>query len=656
MLSRLFLLCLFSVVHVTQCLNVALSADNIQKSLVVNSTVADEFRSPLNQSNVEVLFSPDIVNAKLEFVSSVALETFVAFRHVGVMSTPGELEEFAVAESSKTDLNANVVMLPANQPLSINIDYTCEATFHLSETWTVLYREQGSTNYQQVKFVFVKDCRAVGCADRCMLHGTCNELYGECNCEQDWYGDECQFYWKILNRVCPGDPVPMHYQIPDDHASNSDWYGIFEEGNDDVLDPFEWRYVYSLTQIYDGEADQELEIDLHYNATIPPQHNRPGTFKLLLFLEDGYDVGAEVEFEIASYDDCGYDVTPCASAADCNDNGECVEGTCECNDGWYFYDCSRGCNGDVPLPSNGELVTGPYPNSANCSWTLNIADNQQAEFVIEQLNLDLEDLMTIEKQNDDGEWVLVSEFASSIDGDAVMVAVQDAKAARMRLESNDLGVASGIVASYKVVDLPVPAVPPRELTVWEIVAIVAGVVVALALLIGCVVFAVRKAHARSEQKARDAEAAANMPAETWSAETEIKQVPKIAYDTASGDHYSTLPPGSLVSATHEGNGPLFAATRGGERCPINSSMKSSLRLQNHGKHPVDYIITLPEGLHQFTVSHITPIKNRKIRKFRKTKISRSSLPRPASVLFRRAVTLTSILLSHFCTLQKSNDF
>lgn len=146
-------------------------------------------------------------------------------------------------------------------------------------------------------------------------------------------------------------------------------YGIFEEGNDDVLDPFEWRYVHSLTQIYDGEADQvnfvlvcgskkkkkklvvkfhlfhqELEIDMRYNATFPPQYNHPGTFKLLLFLEDGYDVGAEVEFEIAGYDECGelvvplsvfvaygnvgtgYDVTPCASAADCNDNGECVEG------------------------------------------------------------------------------------------------------------------------------------------------------------------------------------------------------------------------------------------------------------------------------------------------------------------------------------------
>ena len=43
-----------------------------------------------------------------------------------------------------------------------------------------------------------------------------------------------------------------------------------------------------------------------------------------------------------------------------------------------------------------------FTNYFSPSHRLNIADNQQAEFVIEQLNLDLEDVMAIEKQNDDG--------------------------------------------------------------------------------------------------------------------------------------------------------------------------------------------------------------------------------------------------------------
>jgi hypothetical protein len=42
-----------------------------------------------------------------------------------------------------------------------------------------------------------------------------------------------------------------------------------------------------------------------FNMSLPLDEAVPGDYKLLFFLEDGYEVGAIVPFTIASYADCG---------------------------------------------------------------------------------------------------------------------------------------------------------------------------------------------------------------------------------------------------------------------------------------------------------------------------------------------------------------
>lgn len=107
-----------------------------------------------------------------------------------------------------------------------------------------------------------------------------------------------------------------------------------------------------------------------YNAQLPNDAG-PGDYVMLFFLEDGYDVAATVPFRVLSYEVCKLDIPDCTSATPpCAGHGMCVDDACECEEGWQWADCSRGCTDTTLTAMTGSIVSGTYNNLIECKWDI----------------------------------------------------------------------------------------------------------------------------------------------------------------------------------------------------------------------------------------------------------------------------------------------
>jgi hypothetical protein len=150
--------------------------------------------------------------------------------------------------SSSVNIHTPSVLKSANT--TVIVSYNCSDTFILLEEWNIV------VNQTVVTFEFSKglllrrsrgapsvvwnsrvraDCRLQGCISGCANGGLCNYFYGECECQRDYYGDDCGLYWKTPTTVCPGSVMEMQYSVEDSPAANGDWWGLYPSDFHDAV-------------------------------------------------------------------------------------------------------------------------------------------------------------------------------------------------------------------------------------------------------------------------------------------------------------------------------------------------------------------------------------------------------------------------------------
>jgi hypothetical protein len=170
---------------------------------------------------------------------------------------------------------------------------------------------------------------------------------------------------------CPGGEVVVSWDNPGDRRTNGDWYALFPANYTDLLaDPIDWRYMYSLDKVVVNEVDEsEYHLVHTYTATMP-NTVEPGDYIMFIFMDDGYDIFAQVPFKVKPWAECGVRDASCSSDTTCSGHGKCAQSACQCDDGFSFWDCSRGCS-SAPVTlavMTGKIDTGVYNNKQTCTW------------------------------------------------------------------------------------------------------------------------------------------------------------------------------------------------------------------------------------------------------------------------------------------------
>jgi hypothetical protein len=64
-----------------------------------------------------------------------------------------------------------------------------------------------------------------------------------------------------------------------------------------------------------------------YTATMP-NTVEPGDYIMFIFMDDGYDIFAQVPFKVKPWSECGVPDASCSSDATCSGHGKCVQRAC----------------------------------------------------------------------------------------------------------------------------------------------------------------------------------------------------------------------------------------------------------------------------------------------------------------------------------------
>jgi serine/threonine protein kinase len=593
------------------------------------------------------VLSPFVENVSLRFSARNEFR-FLLVRVAAVASTTGPLGASSDEDSStpQIDQSFDVVALsssvqPANaltqggepihlaagESFAVNVSYTCNATFVLSDRWLVVVLNVSTlVPLATVPFSFAKDCRKRGCADRCSEHGECNVLLGECVCDPSWFGAECQFQFRAEPaRVCRGGNLTVSWVDPGDRATNYDWYTILPATfKDPVYEAIDWRYLISKNNmlITDVPNPEDLNLNSSYTGVIP-LNMQAGNYTVILYLDDVYIVAAQVFIEVDDWSECGVPKPrdACTASPPCSGRGSCMgDGLCNCTGHYSWYDCSKGC-GDEPVKLDarqGQIVTGSYISGARCTYDIEPAgrfDNVRID--IADLGLEVGDIVRIERKlpPTDGPtpaptpaptthstdtraaptvprspgYELVTEFTVSSDRMAV-VDVPTTEGVRVMLAADFFNAGSGLVAAYSVQTFP------RALSGGEIAGIVIGAIAAAVLLTLCILALVALVKRRRARAAAAAEAAANAPAKTWTIDEERSALPDHDRNDLSDLQTIASGPLALVSQvqlirTSDKHGLFTDVNRA--RCPVNKLTKDSFTLVNGLSKPLAYTVSVP---------------------------------------------------------------
>jgi hypothetical protein len=523
-------------------------------------------------------------------------------------------------QSSVVNETVRVVVLDVGSPLIVPVVYSCVDSFTLIDRFEIAFRSlaglSSGVNVTAAPFQFAqirwfKDCRLPGCTDRCDVHGSCTELLGECVCDAQFYADECQLKLTITD-PCPGGDVVVSWDNPGDRRTNGDWYALFPANYTDLLaDPIDWRYMYSLDKVVVNEVEMsEYHLVHTYTATMP-NTVEPGDYIMFIFKDDGYDIFAQVPFKVKPWAECGVRDSSCSSDATCSGHGKCVQRACQCDEGFSFWDCSRGCS-SAPVTlgdSTGKIDTGVYNNKQTCTWVI-APTGAFNEIVlnIESVRLDPGDLVRIETaivEDEEGGATPMPTAApantvgpelsagyrvhndiTQSAGASTMTITTD-KPVRVLLYADTTNVAPGLIASYEA------RLGPRQLTGGEIAGIVIGSLAAAILLVVGAVLLTQWFQKQQQARTAAAEAAANTDALGWTVEQEADAIPAAK---RTSDETDTIQLGALnddvMSLQRSGTESLFAPERG-MRCQVATELTDSFTLVNRLDKPVAYEVSVP---------------------------------------------------------------
>lgn len=198
--------------------------------------------------------------------------------------------------------------------------------------------------YENLDLTSVRNCRG-GCGNK----GTCNEEIGECNCVPDYGGVNCREYLMPRCHYDGGDAhIPCVFPSSCGCALDCDKYAFVRPGIcfDEILQ--NGTIETNVSAIFAGEVSHtRLEAD---GSEFRVKAERDGRYS-------EYKSPRECHLSCSGRGACNKDrICECVWGFfgagcevqnpdhicynDCSDNGDCVAGTCDCDDGFYGIDCS----------------------------------------------------------------------------------------------------------------------------------------------------------------------------------------------------------------------------------------------------------------------------------------------------------------------------
>jgi hypothetical protein len=152
--------------------------------------------------------------------SSTSIYELALVRSASLLSSESAVNGTLAADDLELLTFSSV--LAAGAAATFNLTYACRESFLLRDAWVALFREANGSVWQTQTFAWTKQCFKRGCAERCSDHGTCDDFLGQCTCDDWWFGDDCEFRFKMPTRLCPGDVVPIEWFVPGDRSTVND--------------------------------------------------------------------------------------------------------------------------------------------------------------------------------------------------------------------------------------------------------------------------------------------------------------------------------------------------------------------------------------------------------------------------------------------------
>jgi hypothetical protein len=260
----------------------------------------------------------------------------------------------AVDSSSFEMSLASDGFIAAGSVTNFTLSFNCTTNSFPIFVW--FWEVKGAGGFEQFSVHWMKECRVQSCSAECSLHGTCNQVRGECNCDAEWFGEACNINFNIskYGPYCGNESITASWSIPESLATNTDWIALYSDYYLDTLadNVAEWYYLNNPTKIAGRQPNPVGSVSFSFW--------RPGNYTLFLFAEDGYEVLASYQIQVLDWAQCLPENWDCER--DCK-SGTCDEsGICNCEVGFFSYDCSLGCNGTVTLTESSGIFDNGWGN------------------------------------------------------------------------------------------------------------------------------------------------------------------------------------------------------------------------------------------------------------------------------------------------------
>jgi len=380
------------------------------------------------------------------------------------------------------------------------LPYEGEDIFTGLFTAFMVFKEE-STTYDPISFTAQSEVYVTGCPAECNDEGVgkghCIEKVGFCKCEKPWTGYTCQSsFWMWNNSLCPGQPIECSYGFV--ATSCKGYWSIYDA--EDVT-------TYDTGLLYEEETCVKDKFVDQTNLTIMTFLN-PGLYQISYFPYFGGPKDGSVFFEVNSWEDCGneYDCSEEPEDAQCNGHGECSEGECECSESHFWHDCSRGCGLETRLTARSAIIDSDsgtdkendnprYVQQTNCTWYIEPegkgVDIIRVNFTRFRL-ASSGDILLVRSLNSNGEIDKNSKVLAKYSG-TVIPQIKEFEAKRIALvfTTSYQGSSLGFRLNYDVITKPISGGVIA-------VIVIAGVLVAVCVVIGIVMLSVRNKRLRSE--------------------------------------------------------------------------------------------------------------------------------------------------------------
>ncbi|KAH3756208.1 serine/threonine-protein kinase STY13 [Pelomyxa schiedti] len=570
--------------------------------IVSLGVVADAFRPGIESGTVDLVVDAETPSLSLSWcwgdcdgsATTAAGLTFASSVDVIVIND----NSYTVGDVSYDLPDVSTTLAPSgavpSAPESFDIAVSCVGShrFHFAVAVTIAVADSGTnTPLEVVTFYLRWGCYPNGCQYAC-LNGYCDALRGQCICDGDWVGSECNLKWSHP-AFCPQDTIIFNYTIPNTLWDEPDagtyawyWFGLETEPY-----PREWRYVHTWDTTLPDETTDPLNLykDVEGSGateTFMP----PGEWDLVICSDFWADCMYQTKLIILDFDQCGYPFTCTEGGNDCNEDlghGECVDGVCQCDDTHYWNDCSRGCDPETLLEtgtgtfsSDNDVPDGQatrYLSSATCSWIVEPSGKfDQIEFNFDMIDLQSQDSVSYYVDDETDPRSIYLGVSGEVEGHTV-----DAKKLTFVLTASSLTSNRGFVISYDTVKLPLST---YAVALIATVCGLIGVLAAAGLVALGIMFLKRRKRRLLE--------ALNTPAEFVDAE-EYHDVSFNATESNSALEGAGIAISKVL---------LDFDLTGKDVFPVNEKRTDSIEIINNTGRGVHYTFYVPNHEHMLTVS------------------------------------------------------